>query len=151
MGITERIVNQKLYLDTNLFIYALEEISPWVEITSQILASIDRGECSAVTSELTLAECLVKPLAMGRDDVVQQYLSLLQNRDFFTVLPISRIILIEAAKLRATMQLKLPDALHVATALQESCTVFVTNDERFRSVSRLHMLYLQDFISQELP
>ena len=77
MGVKDAIAGQKLYLDANLFIYTLAEVAPWVEVTSQILAAVDVGECSAATSELTLAECLVKPLALGRTDVVQQYLSLL--------------------------------------------------------------------------
>lgn len=148
LGIKEAIIGQKLYFDANLFIYTLEEVAPWVEVTSQILAAVDVGECSAATSELTLAECLVKPLALGRTDVVQQYLSLLQNRRFFTVLPLSREILIEAAILRATTRLKLPDALHVATAQRQNCTLFVTNDDRLRAVPDLHLLYLRDLVAQ---
>lgn len=147
MGVKEAIVGQKLYLDANLFIYTLEEVTPWVEVTSQILAAVDAGECSAITSELTLAECLVRPLALGRTEVVQQYLSLLQNRQFFTVFPLSRDLLIEAARLRATTRLKLPDALHAATAQRQSCTLFVTNDDRLRAVPSLQLLYLRDFVA----
>ena len=53
----KNLTGQKLYLDTNLFISALEEIAPWVEITKYVLNAIDSGGCSAITSELTVAEC----------------------------------------------------------------------------------------------
>ena len=46
MGVKDAIAGQKLYLDANLFIYTLEEVAPWVEVTSQILAAVDAGECS---------------------------------------------------------------------------------------------------------
>ncbi|HJY83515.1 MAG TPA: PIN domain-containing protein [Candidatus Binatia bacterium] len=148
MGIKETIVGHKLYLDANLFIYTLEEVAPWVEVTSQIFAAVDAGECTAVASELALAECLVKPFELGRDEVVRQYLDLLQNRRFFTVLPISRDLLIEASRLRATTRLKLPDAIHAATALGQGCGFIVTNDDRFRVVPGIQTLYLRDFVTQ---
>jgi len=138
------ITGQRLYLDANLFIYALKEVEPWAEVTTRLLSAIDAGECSAVTSELALAECLVKPMELGRADVVQQYLSFLQTRRSLTIVPVTRDILIEAARLRATTRLKLPDAIHAATALRQSCTLFVTNDERFRVVPGIQTLYLRD-------
>src|SRR6185295_6231339 len=98
--------------------YALEEVEPWIGVARRVLASLDAGDCSGVTSELSLAECLVKPLQMGRADVVQTYQAFLQESRFFSVVPISRELLAEAARLRAISRIKLPDAIHAATALQ---------------------------------
>lgn len=39
-------------------------------------------------------------------------------------------LLAEAARLRAISRIKLPDAIHAATALQRECTSFLTNDDR---------------------
>jgi predicted nucleic acid-binding protein len=45
-----------------------------------------------------------------------------------------RDVLIEAARLRANVNIKLPDAIHAATALLTQCSTFVTNDRRFQNV-----------------
>jgi len=42
--------------------------------------------------------------------------------------PVSRDVLIAAARLRAETGLKLPDAIHAATAQFTGCDQFLTND-----------------------
>jgi predicted nucleic acid-binding protein len=42
------------------------------------------------------------------------------------LLPITRPILLEAARLRAATKLKTPDAIHAATAMDAGCALFVT-------------------------
>lgn len=45
-------------------------------------------------------------------------------------------ISLEAARLRATYNLRTPDALHAATALVAKADGIVTNDKRFKRLSR---------------
>lgn len=52
----------RLSLDTNIFIYALEGYPVLRPTLTQLFERIDHGAIQAVTSELTLAEVLVKPL-----------------------------------------------------------------------------------------
>jgi len=130
LGTLEETLGEKVYLDANFFIYVLEEVEPWVEAARRVLAALDAGTCFGVTSELSLAECLVKPLELGRADVVQTFQAFLRDSRFFSVVPITRELLTEAARLRAISRIKLPDAIHAATALQRGCTSFVTNDDR---------------------
>jgi predicted nucleic acid-binding protein len=128
-GLIEKL-GERVYLDTNFFIYTLEAVEPWVRVARRVLAALDEGACSGVTSELSLAECLVKPLQLGQAEVVQTYQAFLQERRFLSVVPITRELLAEAARLRAISRIKLPDAIHAATALQRGCTSFLTNDDR---------------------
>jgi predicted nucleic acid-binding protein len=81
-----------------------------------------------VTSELTLAECLVKPLSMKKFENSDIYLQSIQNSSILEVVPIHRMILIEAANLRAATGCRLPDAIHLATAKTNQCDIFITND-----------------------
>jgi predicted nucleic acid-binding protein len=60
----------------------------------------------------------------------------------FQSLPITRAIVESAARLRAAHQLKTPDAIHAATALDCGCTLFVTNDAVFRRVPGLTVAVL---------
>jgi predicted nucleic acid-binding protein len=48
------------------------------------------------------------------------------------VIPVSRQILKDAAQLRAFFKNKLPDTIHLITALTSGCTYFVTNDDRIK-------------------
>jgi len=95
----------------------------------------------AVSSDLALAEVLVKPMADARIDLQEAYKTALQNGGNLNLAPISRSILIEAARLRARYAvLKLPDAIHAATAISAQCNYFVSNDQRFAVVRDLAVL-----------
>ena len=137
-----------LYLDANIFIYALEAVEPWAEVTGRLLSAIEAGRFEAVTSELTLAECLVKPLELGRSEIAATYSALLQTRPGLAVVPIERLVLEEAARLRAEHRVPLADAIHMATASRSGCQAFVTNDLRFRSVPGVARISLAEL---ELP
>jgi predicted nucleic acid-binding protein len=127
----------RVYLDTNLFIYAVEEIVPFAEQIHPLFQAADQGEIVLVTSLLALAETLVMPYRREDELLVTTY------RDLFThppsgllVAPLNATILEQAAKLRAdNTSLRLPDAIHLATAQSARCDMFLTNDKRLRAVS----------------
>ncbi|MFH0958320.1 MAG: hypothetical protein V1897_06415 [Pseudomonadota bacterium] len=62
MGIMDVIKGERIYLDTNIIIYPLEGYPECASSLATLFAAIDEGKLSAVTSELTLAESLVKPM-----------------------------------------------------------------------------------------
>ncbi len=93
-----------------------------------------------MTSEITLAECLVKPFADKDIFAVETYMALLGEQPGLPVVPISRPILLSAAQLRAEMKLKLPDAIHVATAKWAECSAFITNDRRIKHNDGLRVI-----------
>ncbi|MEH2145360.1 type II toxin-antitoxin system VapC family toxin [Nostoc sp.] len=62
MEILDAIQGTRLYLDTNIWIYALEGYLPFIQDLTQLFQSIEQGNLSVVISELSLAEVLVKPL-----------------------------------------------------------------------------------------
>lgn len=135
----------RIYLDTNIFIYALEGYPAFRPALTALFEAFDRREVAAVTSELTLAEALVKPLLDRHAERQVAYLQLLQPTASLQVVPVSREILIAAARLRADVTLKLPDAIHVATAQLTGCAHFLTNDTRIPSLPGLTVRQLSDF------
>lgn len=87
---------------------------------------------SLVTSRLSRLECRSKPLKAG------QLATLAQFDVFFygveVVMPdVSAAVIERATELRAKYNLKTPDALHYATAINVGATVFLTGD---RALSR---------------
>ena len=147
MGILDNIQGKLVYLDTNIWIYALEGYPEFIQDLTQLFQSIEQGNLSAVTSELSLAEALVKPFQ--NQDLAQQttYKQAINNSQNLIVVPVSRQVLIEAAKLRAVVNIKLPDAIHAATALLTQCSTFLTNDQRFESVPGLSVILLSQINS----
>jgi predicted nucleic acid-binding protein len=135
-----------IYLDTNVWIYAIEGYSSYAKLLQEVFTQIDQGELVAVTSELTIAEVLVKPFQEDNLQVVQAYQSILQRSEKVKVIPINREILESAAKLRATTKLKLPDAIHLATAINQGAKTFITNDSGFKPMANIRIFQLADFL-----
>jgi len=128
------------YLDSNVIISVVEATSAYGVAQSRFIGQIDAGEVEAVTSELTLAECLVKPLAERNLNAVKAFMAFLDGRQELPVLPIDRAILLNAARLRAELGNKLPDAIHVVTALSAACDKFVTSDKRIALPSLIELV-----------
>lgn len=126
---------ERIYLDSNILIRAFEA-SPdddtardIIDMLGQEFAKTDKA---FVTSQITLAEVLVHPIRKGDTFLQHQYGSLLSTPSpWIDIRPIDAPILHLAARLRASTRLKLPDAIHAATALQTKCSHLLTLDSDF--------------------
>ena len=92
----KQFVNAKIYLDSNIIIYAVEGLENYKSLLIKLFCDIDNGKTKAITSELTLCECLVKPYREKRSDIVAAYGNFLSETDSFHIKEISRDILINA-------------------------------------------------------
>jgi predicted nucleic acid-binding protein len=144
MGRVSAELGRRIYLDTNIVIYTVEGFAQYAAQIQALLDAMDAGEVSVVTSELTLAEVLVGPLKTQNLAIQQTYRSFLTSTATFVVPPVSRDILEESAQLRANTKLKLPDAIHMATALRHQCDSFLTNDDVFKSLNLTQVRMLSD-------
>ena len=142
-----RLQGQKIYLDANIFIYAIEMTAPWFDELNDVFQGLSAGEFSAVTSSLCLSECLVQPFKRNRQDLVQIYRLALLPRAYLSIASIDDPVLLLAASIRAQIGLKLPDAIHAATALTQNCTAMLTNDMGFKRASDIEILLLSDWVS----
>jgi predicted nucleic acid-binding protein len=144
VGKVTAALGQRVYLDANIIIYAVEGFAPFLAQMRALLAAVNSGEVVAVTSELTLAEVLVKPLKDQQPALQQAYQTFLTPTPELEVAPVDLAVLVEAARLRATTKLKLPDAIHLSTALHYQCDSFLTNDDLFRTLSLPQIKLLAD-------
>jgi len=80
-----------------------------------------------VTSTVTLVEVLVHPLRQGNTLLAQEYREILLNQESLTVVELTPDIAETAAQLRATYNLRSPDAIQMATAIREGASFFLTN------------------------
>jgi predicted nucleic acid-binding protein len=133
------------YLDTNIFIYALEGYPEFLKILTELFDMIDNGKVRAYSSELTLAETLVKPMTDNNTRLQKAYQDAVRTAGFLQVLPVDREILIEAARIRSqNARLRLPDAIHLATAQYCGCDIFFTNDRRLKTYPNINIVLLTD-------
>ncbi len=146
MGSLNTITGQSIYLDANILIYAVEDLTAVGQKIRTLFSRFDSGELHAVTSELSLAEVLAKPIRDGKQAIQDEYEQFLTNSDALTVMPVTRDVLIRAAQIRAQTSVKLPDAIHAATSLLKGCTTFLTNDQRFAAITSLPVLLLSQVL-----
>jgi predicted nucleic acid-binding protein len=128
MGIRRDIKGKRVYFDTNVFIYLVEGYAAFQTSLNEIRESILHQEAEIFTSELTLCEVLVLPFRSNNTEVVNIYRQLIEESGAFTLLPTKRETYIRASLIRAQMALKMADAIHMATAVEYGCEVFVSND-----------------------
>lgn len=146
MWTLEDLRGQQIYLDSNVIIYAFETADPaMLRELRALFADIASGATRSRTSLITRAEVLVKPLRDRQDDLVRAYREFLSGTGDIAVQPIDAGIVDRAAELRARHRaLRLPDALHLATAVLCECAYFLTSDARLPAgVAGLHVLPLQ--------
>ena len=147
MVILNALHGERVYLDTNVFIYALEGYPDFVDELTELFESLDEGNPRAVTSEVTLAEVLVRPFINGNIERQTAYQQVLQNSEVLEVVTVGRDVLIEAARLRSVSTLRLPDAIHGATARLTGCETFLTNDRRLLAISGIEVILLSEMIA----
>lgn len=136
----------RVHLDTNFFIRFIEGDS---KPLLRLIDEAESGRCRLVTSELTLAEVLVVPLRLGREDLVAAYETLLANDGLIDVLPVTRKILRASAALRASIGNKGMDAVHVATAVEAECEIFLSSDTGIRPPPGLTLVTLEAYEAGE--
>jgi predicted nucleic acid-binding protein len=148
---TDQHRSRAIYVDTNAIIYAIEGSDDVAAMLHSLFAVLWHGESLAYTSEFTLAEVLPRANAIQR----RSYFTLLQHSGLFNLLPVTREILIGTADYRGNQARqpllemkrsmpKLPDAIHIVTALGAGCSKFVSFDRGLRLPEGLDRVGLEN-------
>lgn len=134
-----------VYIDANPVAYALEGNESLALAIKSLFDLFRQRPGLAVTSELTLAEVLPKRKVSDRD-----FLELLVWSRIFDLHPVSREILVETADYRRIASVKmpdgrmampkLPDAIHVVTAIRTGCSCFLSSDLRIKLPASMRLV-----------
>ena len=134
-------------LDTSIFIYHLEAHPTYLPLTKTLLAGIQSGRMSGVSSVITVMELTVQPWRQQKSVAAREYEAFLAYFPYLQLVDTTRSIARSAARLRAIYNLRPADALQVATAYHHQATAFVTNDAQLRRLSSLlDVIILDDFV-----
>lgn len=132
-----------LFLDTAPVIYHVENVAGYSALTDEVFLRLRAGQFKAVTSPITLAECLVQPYRNGDATLAQQFVNVVTQGINTHYVGIDTLTL-HAAELRAHYNFSLPDAFQVAVAIASGCDAFLTNDLTLKRVTEITVLVLDE-------
>jgi predicted nucleic acid-binding protein len=135
---------ERISLDTNVFIYFLEDhprYGPWC---GSLFGLIERGHNPAVTSTITLLELLVQPYRDRQEELAQKIFALTSTYPKLEWVPLTMNLADRAAELRARYRLSTPDAIQLATAIGHKATRFYGNDRALRRVQEIECIIVDD-------
>jgi predicted nucleic acid-binding protein len=121
----------RIALDTNVLIDFLEGIEPQARKVEKILNSFMKSEADGVISTVTIAEILTGFYIAGDAKKAAKTKKLLNDLTLnsFKIVPVTFEIADLAASLRAKRGGRLPDALIVATAVNQAADVVYSEDK----------------------
>ena len=138
--------DMKIALDTNILIYFFEGIEPYASKVENILNDFMKTKDEGIISTITMAEVLTGFYLAGDNKKAAKAKKLLNDLtlDNFKIVPVTFEIADLAASLRAKRCGKLPDALIVATAVNQSAALVYSQDKDLQRFNK-------DIKVQELP
>lgn len=136
--------HKNIFLDTAPLIYFIEGHSEYQEKLNLVFESNDKGHFVFITSSITLLEVLVKPLKEKQLKLAEKYINILTNAGGIEIIEVTNAVAIKAAALRAKYNLKTPDAIQLATAIEYNADYFLTNDIRLKGVIEINSIVLSE-------
>jgi predicted nucleic acid-binding protein len=131
--------NARVYVDSNVLIYAVEGVAATAGPAKELIRFLRNRRDLMFTSEIALAEVLApskRPDAWPLPAKRRTYLDLLLWSGAVSLVPVTRDILIRTADLRKVTPLKLPDAIHLTSAIHAGCGFLVTGDNDFKKLPK---------------
>lgn len=148
MGWVEALEGQKIALDTAPIIAFITREAPYIDLVRPLFRAIAIGQITAVTSTVTFVEVMVRPLREKNTELAAEYREILMGSENVTTLAVTEEIALGAAELRATLNLRTPDAIQVATAQVGGASTFITNDKRLRMPPGLTRVILDELLEK---
>jgi predicted nucleic acid-binding protein len=134
----------RIFLDTAPVIYYVEANERYLPLAQTVFDHLDAGLLTAVTSPITLAECLVIPYRLNNTELKQAFTDLITGGSGVEFALLDQQIADWAAELRARYNLSLTDAFQVAIALSKNCDAFLTNDVALKRVTEIKVIVLAE-------
>lgn len=135
-------------LDTAVFIYAFEQHPNLGSLAQTIFRAMENGAFRGYASVLALGEVLTGVKKSGDHDLLFRYRDAFQRFPGLTLCPCDVNVMETMSDLRVRYNLRIPDAIHVGTALVYGATAFITNDLHLRCVTELEIVMLADFAAE---
>jgi predicted nucleic acid-binding protein len=117
----------KIYWDTMLFVYWLEDHPRYAKRVRQLLGKMKERQDQLCTSSFAVGEILVGPYKVGATETARRIRDVLRP-PFVEVIPYTLETADLYAGIRARQAVSPADAIHLACAAQARIDLFLTND-----------------------
>ena len=124
-------------VDSAPIIYSLEGHATLARRFRPLFERHASGRISFAVTTITIAEVLTGPLLAGDEALAERYRAVLTS---WYVIELTAEIAATAARLRAALKLKLPDAVQAASALAVNADALVTHERDFSRLTALRVL-----------
>jgi predicted nucleic acid-binding protein len=119
----------RIYWDTMLFVYMLEDNPEFSARVQSIHRRITERQDTICTSVLTIGEVMTGPLRDGDAGLATRIRDAFRN-PCYEIAPFTLDASDRYAQIRGSNRVKPADAIHLATAAQMKVNLFLTNDRR---------------------
>jgi predicted nucleic acid-binding protein len=137
-----RMRGARVYIDTNIFIYVLNNTPVWAAPSLALLEACATRQIEGITGDVTLAELLVRPLQANDATAVAAVRDLLLHDGAISVVSHDRAAFELAAHHRARHGLKIVDSLQLATAQGAGASWLISNDRQFPKLGDIECINL---------
>ncbi len=128
----------KTAFDANVLIYFLGHSTEFGSLAGDAIeSSLKRG--GVVFSTIAIAEYLSHPIS--NESALRDFLTLTD------CVPVSELVAVKAADIRKSHNgIRLPDALHLATALVSGAATFITHDNQLLKLGQVENLVIKPLV-----
>jgi predicted nucleic acid-binding protein len=126
-----------LLMDTAPIVYFLEAHAKLSKVFKPLFERHAAGEIQFAVTTVSIAEVLTGPLQSGNEALAERFRTVLSS---WQVVDLTADIAASAARLRASLRLKLADAVQAASAIAVNADALITYDRDFSRVRSLRVL-----------
>ncbi|MSQ51313.1 MAG: type II toxin-antitoxin system VapC family toxin [Betaproteobacteria bacterium] len=127
----------RVAVDSAPLIYFLEDHRVLAGRFFPLFEAEAAGTIEIVVSAIAVAEVLAGPLKAGNEALANRFRRAMEA---WEIVPVDSDLAVLAARLRAAHGLRLPDAIHAATAISRGSAALVTHDRDFSRLKGLRVI-----------
>lgn len=133
--------NAIITVDSIPIIYFLDGKNEFAMRYLSFFKAVEEGRNRIVISTITLAEVLSGPFKNNNELLEQQYKKAMSASKGWEIVPLTDEIAVHAARIQASTNLKLANAIQAATVISTGSYGLLTNDRDFSSCKDIRVLY----------
>jgi len=137
LDVADLLDGARVLVDSAPIIYVLEGHRRFGSRFKPLFEAHATGRLRFAVTTITVAEVLTGPLRAGDEALARRYRAILET---WEAIPLDVGIAESAARLRASLGLKLADAIQAASALAIDAAALVTHDRDFSRVRALRII-----------